>query len=60
IVYASVMQHLLQNSGSANCFLNRNSRDFDNPDIVEALNALNCKMIPRFDDGYRYIQTQSM
>lgn len=57
IVYASVISHLSQNLDPTNCFLNRNSRDFDSPDIVEALTALNCKMIPKFDDGYRYIHT---
>lgn len=57
IVYASVISHLSQSLDPSNCFLNRNSRDFDSPDIVEALTALNCKMIPKFDDGYRYIHT---
>jgi len=58
IVYASVVYQLAQNANLENCFLNRNSRDFDNPDIVEALALLNCKMIPKFADGYRYIQTK--
>lgn len=58
LVYASVTHHLSQSNATQNCFLNRNSRDFDNSDIAEALTTFNCKMIPRFDDGYRYIQTQ--
>ncbi len=55
IVFASVVGHLGQNSSAGSCFLNKNSRDFDNPDIVDALKQYNCKMIPKFDDSYRYI-----
>lgn len=56
IVYASVFQHIRQKTSLDNCFLNRNSKDFDNPDIVAELNQYNCKMIPRFDDGFAFIQ----
>jgi predicted nucleic acid-binding protein len=58
IVYASVIQHLKQQTSPQNCFLNRNSKDFDYPDIVDELNNVNCKMIPRFDQGYEYIRKQ--
>ena len=58
IVFASVVGHLRQNSSAESCFLNRNSKDFNNPDIVDALEQYNCKMIPEFDDGYRYIQSR--
>ncbi|MEM9216247.1 MAG: PIN domain-containing protein [Cyanobacteria bacterium P01_F01_bin.150] len=58
IVYASVMTHLQQTLPTEACFLNRNSKDFDSPDIVEALKQLNCRMIPRFDNGYRFVQSQ--
>ncbi|MCU0568955.1 MAG: hypothetical protein MUF49_20445 [Oculatellaceae cyanobacterium Prado106] len=40
------------------CFLNRNSKDLDIPDIVAELRQLNCRMIPRFDRGYNYIRSQ--
>ncbi len=40
------------------CFLNRNSKDFDTPDIVAALRSLNCRMIPQFDQGLRFVQAQ--
>jgi hypothetical protein len=36
----------------------RNFRDFDTPDIMAALRSLNCRMIPRFDQGVRFVQTQ--
>jgi predicted nucleic acid-binding protein len=58
LVYTSVITHLRQNKSLASCFLNRNSRDFDNPDIVDELNQNNCTMIPRFDHGYGFIQAR--
>ena len=58
LVYTSVIAHLRQNQPSVSCFLNRNSKDFDNPDIVDELDRHNCKMIPRFDHGYGFIQAR--
>ena len=60
VVYASVVQHLNDDQPQQACFLNRNSRDFDSPDIVNKLNNLNCRMIFRFDDGHSFIQSQSL
>jgi predicted nucleic acid-binding protein len=58
LVYASVITHLRQNRPPIGCFLNRNTRDFGSPNIVDELNNLNCRMIPRFDSGYAFIQSQ--
>ncbi|MBW4507148.1 MAG: DUF4935 domain-containing protein [Scytonematopsis contorta HA4267-MV1] len=58
LVYASVITHLRQNRPPIACFLNRNTRDFGSPNIVDELNNLNCRMIPRFDSGYAFIQSQ--
>jgi hypothetical protein len=58
LVYASVIHHLQIGQPPQSCFLNRNSKDFDTPDIVDALNQFNCRMIPKFDDGYRFLQSQ--
>ena len=58
LVYASVIVHLHQNYPPISCFLNRNSKNFDNPDIVDELDRNNCKMIPRFDHGYGFIQAR--
>lgn len=58
LVYASVIAHLRQNKLSISCFLNRNSKDFDNPDIVDELNENNCTIISRFDHGYSFIQAR--
>jgi predicted nucleic acid-binding protein len=58
LVYASVITHLRQHQPQIACFLNRNTKDFDNPDIVNELNQFNCRMIPRFDHGYGFIRSQ--
>ena len=58
LVYASVIVHLHQSHPPVSCFLNRNSKDFDNPDIVDELERNNCRMIPRFDHGYGFIQAR--
>ncbi|MBD2095449.1 DUF4935 domain-containing protein [Trichocoleus sp. FACHB-591] len=58
LVYASVMSHLRCHQPQQACFLNRNSKDFDSPDIVDELNQLNCRMIPRFDHGLSFLQAQ--
>lgn len=58
LVYASVMTHLRHHLPEQACFLNRNSKDFDSPDIINELRQVNCRMIPRFDRGYGFIQSQ--
>jgi hypothetical protein len=58
LVYTSVIAHLRQKQPPVSRFLNRNSKDFDNPDIVDELDRHNCKMIPRFDHGYGFIQAR--
>jgi len=58
IVYAAVLSHLKQHSASQSCFLNRNSRDFDDPDLVEELNGYNCKLLAQFDAGYQFIRSR--
>lgn len=58
IVYASVLGHLSAASSKSKCFLNRNSRDFDDPDIVDTLSKFGCKMLFRFDNGHGYITSQ--
>lgn len=57
LVYASVASHLSTASGRS-CFLNRNSRDFNDPDIVDELKRRGCTLIPRFDDGLRHIHSR--
>lgn len=58
IVYASIMHHLSTTNPPVCCFLNRNSRDFDDPDIIAQLNLYHCKMFVRFDHAEKYILSQ--
>lgn len=39
------------------CFLNRNSRDFDDPGIAKRLADLGCRLILRFDDGLKHVMS---
>ena len=55
IVYASVLSHLGSVEGGAqSCFLTRDT-DFDDPNIIEGLQARRCKVIWRFDHGLSYL-----
>ncbi len=56
LVYASVLSHLTQSAPRQSCFLNRNTRDFDDPDIFDELKRHGCALIPRFDDGFEYVR----
>jgi predicted nucleic acid-binding protein len=56
IVYSSVLHHLASAGGIESCFINRNRRDFDDPDIEESLANQGCKMLFSFTNGCNYIQ----
>jgi predicted nucleic acid-binding protein len=56
LIYASVVSHLHESASGKSCFLNRNARDFDDPDIVEELRSLDCRLIARFDDGLEHLR----
>ena len=58
LVFASVISHLQKNSSVMSCFLNKNIKDFDTPDIEEALKKNNCKMLPKFDSGHDFIRSK--
>ncbi|MGH9622678.1 MAG: PIN domain-containing protein, partial [Bryobacteraceae bacterium] len=55
IVLPSVFGHLETDAPVESCFLNRNARDFDDPDIRDRLEALRCKFFPKFDPALEYI-----
>jgi predicted nucleic acid-binding protein len=55
LVYASILLHLKQRQTLQSCFLNRNAKDFDDPDLVEELDVYNCKLLPQFDAGYQFV-----
>jgi predicted nucleic acid-binding protein len=56
IILASVVAYLKNEHNNESCFLNRNFKDFDIPDIITELTELNCRMIPNFDGGLNIIQ----
>ena len=58
LVYASVLSDLQQSREPENCFLNKNSKDFDDPGLVEELNTYNCRLISRFDAGYQFLRSR--
>jgi hypothetical protein len=58
IVYASVMHQLGEEAPSESCFLNKNVKDFSSPDILDSLEARNCKTLFRFSDGLAYIKSR--
>jgi len=55
LVYSSVVSHLKQVRVTESCFLNKNSKDFDDQSIVDELRTYNCKLLPRFDSGYEFL-----
>lgn len=59
IVLASVLAHLEASRPSESCFLNRNSKDFDDPDIRDRLEHYGCKFFGKFEHGLRYISAQT-
>lgn len=58
IVYASVLDHLSAIGSGPKCFLNRNSRDFNDPDIQDELARYECQLIPRFEQGLGFIKAR--
>ena len=55
IVFASIISHLNSFKQGESCFLNRNSSDFNDPDIHQALSDHDCKLLFRFDSGIQFI-----
>ena len=58
MVYASVVYHLSTSDDNPKCFLNRNSKDFNQSDIQTTLENHHCKLLFHFESGYNYIRSQ--
>ncbi|MBX3065394.1 MAG: hypothetical protein KF726_20635 [Anaerolineae bacterium] len=58
IIYTSILQHLISAQTESSCFLNRNRRDFANPDIEETLAHYACKLLYSFNDGLGFVKSQ--
>jgi hypothetical protein len=57
LVLVSVLRDL-ETCRRPSCFLNRNSKDFDDPAITDTLENLGCKYLGGFDSGLEYVQSQ--
>lgn len=58
IVLASVLSHLERTVPPESCFLNRNTRDFDDPDVRDRLEGLGCKFFAKFAAALAYISSR--
>jgi len=58
IVLASVLHHLNETKPAQSCFLNRNTKDFDDPNVREMLEEFGCKFFGGFDTGLQFIEAQ--
>lgn len=57
IVYAAVRSDLGDGWRDESCFLNRNVKDFDDPDIHAALAARRCRLLLTFQSGLAYLKS---
>ena len=56
LVYSSVLSDLKRVAATQSCFLNKDSKDFDDQSIVDELRSHNCTLLPRFDSGHDFIR----
>lgn len=59
LVYASVLADLEADPPGESLFLNRNTRDFDDPDIVDSLKQHGCLLLPTFRQGLQVLSKHS-
>jgi len=58
VVYASVVQDLATSKPERACFITRNPRDFEAPELLTELHNHRCKLISRFGDAVQYLESQ--
>jgi hypothetical protein len=54
---ASIVSHLSETKPVKSCHLNRNTKDFDDPNVRQILDDFGCKFFARFDQGLRYVES---
>jgi predicted nucleic acid-binding protein len=57
IVYTSLISHVARLKPESSCFLTKNAKDFNNPDIVAALEAHHGKLLFNFEAGLGYVHS---
>ena len=55
VVYTSIIEFLAANEPQPSCFLNRNWKDFEDPDIIDELRSRGCVFIASFDHGLAHL-----
>jgi len=58
IVLASVVLHLMETKPAESCFLNRNTKDFADPNIRDVLDGFGCRFFGRFDHALGFIEAR--
>ena len=58
LVFASVARNMEQADGEK-CFLNRNYKDFSDPDLVAFLRTRNCRIFYSFEDADSFLSNQA-
>lgn len=56
IVLASVLGHVQANFPAESCFLSRNSKDFDDPEVRDRLSRFGCRYFAQFDQALEFIR----
>lgn len=59
IVYASIIAHLkvVGMDSESSCFITKNPKDFNNPDIIDDLSLYRCRAFWRFENGLGFINS---
>jgi hypothetical protein len=58
LVYASVVSHLKFADKEQKCSLNRNSKDFDDPEIVKEFEDYDCKILFQFTHALDFVKNK--
>lgn len=59
IIYASILQHLEAAPAVPKCFVTKNTRDFDQPDVRSDMATYDCRLLASFRDGLSYLRSHS-
>ncbi|MBA4063332.1 MAG: hypothetical protein C0501_06390 [Isosphaera sp.] len=55
LILASILSHLAATTPATSLHINKNTKDFETPDIIAALTALGCLLKPTFTAGLAYL-----
>ncbi len=55
VIFAAVLVDLEAIRPKVSCFLNRNTKDFDDPSVLAKLGEFGCRFFGRFDQGLSFV-----